>query len=189
MGLEDNKKNQNNNGKKKVGFLLFIGIFFMPYIFSWFTLKKGRSTLSKVLSFGWMAIFILSMAFAPPEPPKTAAGLEKLEQEKKEEEKKKWGREQKKYSSELTNAQIVCNSVIPQKFGDILSEAKPRKNILLGYKDGTIGQIGYKGSGKRVPASLSKDVRFRWTWSLPNGRFIKCLILDNGTYKISIEKL
>ncbi|MEN9911688.1 MAG: hypothetical protein RI956_132 [Pseudomonadota bacterium] len=37
--------------------MLGIGIFFIPVIFSWFTLRKGYSTLAKILSFVWLAIF------------------------------------------------------------------------------------------------------------------------------------
>ena len=96
--------------------------------------------------------------------------------------------ERKKYSAELTKAQTVCNSVIPQKFGRILKRVNPQKNILLGYKDETIGQIGYGGSGKKVVNALPKGVHFRWTWSLGDGRFIKCLIMSDRSYKISLER-
>lgn len=51
--------------KNPVGILLGIGIFIAPIIFAWFTLKKGRSTLSKILAFGWLALIILSMIMAP----------------------------------------------------------------------------------------------------------------------------
>ena len=33
--------------KKPVGVLLGIGIFLVPIVFAWFTLQKGRSTLSQ----------------------------------------------------------------------------------------------------------------------------------------------
>jgi hypothetical protein len=45
--------------KRSVGFLLGVGIFFLPYIFAWFTLRKGYSTLARVVSFGWMALVVL----------------------------------------------------------------------------------------------------------------------------------
>ncbi|OCG02869.1 hypothetical protein [Gilliamella sp. wkB112] len=38
---------------------LIIGIIFLPYIFSWFTLKKGYSKTSKIISFTWMFLSIL----------------------------------------------------------------------------------------------------------------------------------
>lgn len=41
-------------GKRPVSFLLGTGIFLMPYIFAWFTLRKGHSALSRVISFGWL---------------------------------------------------------------------------------------------------------------------------------------
>lgn len=39
--------------------LLTLGIVFFPYIFSWFTLRKGYSTLSRVLSFIWFTFCII----------------------------------------------------------------------------------------------------------------------------------
>ena len=35
----------------RTGVLLAIGIFIMPYIFSWFTLRKGYSNLTRIVSF------------------------------------------------------------------------------------------------------------------------------------------
>ena len=53
---------QGQDQKRKVGIGLGIGIFFLPFIFSWFTLRKGHSTLSKVLSLGWLGLAVISMA-------------------------------------------------------------------------------------------------------------------------------
>ncbi len=44
---------------KRVGLLLGIGILIMPYIFSWFTLRKGYSPRTRVVAFGWLAIIFL----------------------------------------------------------------------------------------------------------------------------------
>jgi uncharacterized membrane protein YvbJ len=44
--------------EKRVGILLGLGILFIPYIFSWFTLGKGYSIKDKVISFLWMIIVI-----------------------------------------------------------------------------------------------------------------------------------
>lgn len=49
------------NDSRKVSVLLGLGIFFLPYIFSWFTLRQGYTTLARVVSFGWMIILILMM--------------------------------------------------------------------------------------------------------------------------------
>ncbi len=40
--------------KREVGFLLGLGIFFYPMIFSWFTLRKGYSDRAKKVAFGWL---------------------------------------------------------------------------------------------------------------------------------------
>jgi hypothetical protein len=47
---------------RKVGFLLGLGIFFIPYIFSWFTLRKGHTTVSRGIAFAWMGLVIISLA-------------------------------------------------------------------------------------------------------------------------------
>jgi hypothetical protein len=47
--------------EKKITLLLFIGILFIPLIFSWFTLRKGHSTLSRCISFGWLILSIASL--------------------------------------------------------------------------------------------------------------------------------
>lgn len=45
---------------KNVGIMLGLGIFFMPHLFSWKTLKKGYSLRARVVSFGWMGFVILT---------------------------------------------------------------------------------------------------------------------------------
>lgn len=45
--------------KRKVGLMLGLGIFFLPIIFAWFLLRKGHSTRSRVIGFGWMILLIV----------------------------------------------------------------------------------------------------------------------------------
>lgn len=45
-----------------ISFLLGVGIFIMPYIFAWFTLRNGYTTRERLLSFVWMIIVILFIA-------------------------------------------------------------------------------------------------------------------------------
>ncbi len=47
------------NQQKKINPALVAGIFFMPVIFSWFTLKSGYSKLARYWSFGWLAFVLL----------------------------------------------------------------------------------------------------------------------------------
>lgn len=49
--------------ERKVSVILGIGIFIMPYIFAWFTLRSGYSSTARWISFIWM-IFILLIAMA-----------------------------------------------------------------------------------------------------------------------------
>jgi hypothetical protein len=64
---------------RKVGIGLFIGIVCLPWIFSWFTLRQGHSTSSRVLSLGWAAFTLWAVILPRPpisnavgEPPSTA---------------------------------------------------------------------------------------------------------------------
>lgn len=47
--------------EKKVGFLLFLGIFLFPFLFSWLTLRKGYSKKARFLSFIWLGFFVWAM--------------------------------------------------------------------------------------------------------------------------------
>ena len=48
-----------NSSKKKVGILLGLGIALVPMIFSWFTLRKGYTSIARGVSFGWLALVVL----------------------------------------------------------------------------------------------------------------------------------
>lgn len=44
--------------KRSVGIILGVGIIFLPYFFSWFTLRKGHTVISRVLAFSWLIILL-----------------------------------------------------------------------------------------------------------------------------------
>ncbi|KAF4557355.1 MULTISPECIES: hypothetical protein [Pseudomonas] len=45
-----------------MGILLVLGIFFVPFVFVWFLLRKGHSNLSRFIGFGYLAgVFLLPM--------------------------------------------------------------------------------------------------------------------------------
>jgi len=39
---------------------LAVGIFFLPYVFAWFTLKEGYSSQARWVSFGWLAFMVFA---------------------------------------------------------------------------------------------------------------------------------
>lgn len=47
--------------QKQVIFMLGIGIFLLPIIFAWFTLRQCYSTVSRAISMVWMVIYIFAM--------------------------------------------------------------------------------------------------------------------------------
>ncbi len=62
----------NNFKNKKVSIPLAIGIFLIPLIFAWFTLRKGYSTTARMISFGWLILGFIAFALIPT-PPKSGA--------------------------------------------------------------------------------------------------------------------
>lgn len=61
---------------REVSWQLGVGIFVLPIIFSWFTLRKGYSPIAKVMAFGWMfLLYFLSENgnFATPSATRPAA--------------------------------------------------------------------------------------------------------------------
>ena len=70
-GSKENARHSNNfipqetGGKtppptKNMSLLLALGIFFFPLFFSWITLQKGYSSLSKILALSWLGVFVFS---------------------------------------------------------------------------------------------------------------------------------
>ena len=62
---------QSSEGRTQIqavlNVLLIIGIVFLPFIFAWFTLRKGHSKLARIVSFTWMALSLILMAFEDKE--------------------------------------------------------------------------------------------------------------------------
>ena len=48
--------------RRPVGLALGFGIFLVPVIFAWFTLRKGYSSTAKVISFAWLAFSLIIFA-------------------------------------------------------------------------------------------------------------------------------
>lgn len=47
------------SGLRTVGLTLGIGIFLVPYVFSWFTLRRGYTKNAKIIAFLWLGIMCL----------------------------------------------------------------------------------------------------------------------------------
>lgn len=62
--MDNTNSIQQQKPVRKVSFLLGLGIFLLPIIFAWFTLRQGYRTQARVVSFFWL-IFTLIVAFAP----------------------------------------------------------------------------------------------------------------------------
>jgi hypothetical protein len=56
-------ESQSGERTERVGRALWLGIFFLPYIFAWFTLQGRYSTRARIFAFGWLALyFVLNVA-------------------------------------------------------------------------------------------------------------------------------
>lgn len=49
---------EQSDGTRKVSFLLGAGIVLMPYIFAWFTLRRGHTFTSRIVSFSWLLFIV-----------------------------------------------------------------------------------------------------------------------------------
>ncbi|PKM31603.1 MAG: hypothetical protein CVV07_00365 [Gammaproteobacteria bacterium HGW-Gammaproteobacteria-11] len=45
--------------ERKVGILLGLGIFIVPFIFVWFLLRNGHTPLARIVGFGWFGLAVL----------------------------------------------------------------------------------------------------------------------------------
>ncbi|HHF0503378.1 TPA: WYL domain-containing protein [Vibrio antiquarius] len=59
---------------KSVSVKLRLGIVLLPIVFSWFTLKKGYSTLSRVISFAWL-LFTMAVSASGDKQASTLVGI------------------------------------------------------------------------------------------------------------------
>ena len=57
--MSSNGNQPDSTKPKSVSIILIIGILFVPFIFSWFTLRKGHTTKAKAIAFGWFFVALL----------------------------------------------------------------------------------------------------------------------------------
>jgi hypothetical protein len=56
---QDTQTHADKSASRNVGAALGIGILLLPFLFAWFTLRKGYSKFARVLSLGWMFLILL----------------------------------------------------------------------------------------------------------------------------------
>lgn len=56
---QDTQTHADKSVSRNVGAALGIGILLLPFLFAWFTLRKGYSKLARVLSLGWMGLLVI----------------------------------------------------------------------------------------------------------------------------------
>lgn len=76
VNVKNHKLATNGNQKRSVGILLGIGILVFPIVFSWFLLRKGHSSLSRIIGFSWLALTIFGFSHTS-DTNKTTTSVEK----------------------------------------------------------------------------------------------------------------
>lgn len=61
---------------RKVSIPLAIGIFLLPIIFAWFTLRKGYGRVARATALSWMGVSVLVLVTAEPQDETLVAGNE-----------------------------------------------------------------------------------------------------------------
>ena len=73
---EDSIKLDSETAPKRIGFLLGAGIVILPFVFAWFTLRKGYGRVARFVSLGWlglvMAMLVSSMLSSAAESKRLA---------------------------------------------------------------------------------------------------------------------
>lgn len=70
---------ENIEEEKSVSIFLGIGIFLIPIIFSWFTLRKGHTKKAKIISFAWLVIIIIMFSISDDNKNKISQSSQKIE--------------------------------------------------------------------------------------------------------------
>lgn len=73
--------NNQNETNKKVGFGLGVGIAFLPYVFSWFTLQKGYSKAARIVSFVWLGVSLTALAVSEISPDHERSAVEVVQRQ------------------------------------------------------------------------------------------------------------
>jgi tRNA_anti-like len=73
--MVDAQTAQAKEEPRKVGVGLGIGIFLVPLVFAWFTLRKGHTTVSRGIALGWLAITLLIYGNANNKPHAASVAL------------------------------------------------------------------------------------------------------------------
>lgn len=58
-GFTPASSNAVSTEKRRVGFILGFGILVMPFIFSWFTLRKGHTKVARLVAFSWLVFLLI----------------------------------------------------------------------------------------------------------------------------------
>jgi hypothetical protein len=164
---------EQSKSTRSVGIPLGLGIFFMPLIFAWFTLRKGHSVLARVLALGWCGLLVLSVLVADgdknkrdKQPTNTASvqasneggvDTEALAQRKSEHERETLfcqilERTRKQYKE----ARALSNSIAKEKASAAAVQA--RKDALGDIPESFVGWVAQVKNVSALSSTLSLNV-------------------------------
>ncbi len=67
------RPNASAEQSRSVGFGLGAGIFLVPLVFAWFTLRKGHTKIARVVSFAWLAASLILVGMQGEQKPASSA--------------------------------------------------------------------------------------------------------------------
>ena len=160
---------QGNNQKRRLSSLLGIGIFMFPYVFAWFTLRKGYSKNLRIISFGWillLSVFVSYTNYSDKKQQEIAIQQAVKQQEERETQIREREaqikaeeariREKERMAFEEKRLEILSN------IKQALSEKKYKKAISLSkpyLKFGDQELIKYNQEAKTAIAEFEKAVK------------------------------
>lgn len=130
---------QNTAQETSVGFPLGLGIFFLPYIFAWFLLRKKYrySKIAKVISFGWMIALVLIAV--TPKAPITAEQAEAARTNRDQAIAQKANDERQQLVNQLAAMPSVTST-----------------DLALAYEDNSVAADGkFKGKQYKISGTIS----------------------------------
>jgi hypothetical protein len=191
-----NEQKEAAAGGRKVGAALGIGILLLPFVFAWFTLRKGFSKVARIVSLGWMIVlFALLGSNAEKNSAETVAensmeaattsGPEEYEENVSNvEEERAPPNAAKRFSAGVYEANVpnsYCANGNEQNGVTCLTSISDWEYLCLNVKQlnnpeyGNIAEVWAKGYGSKADAELAANNAYSvgnvsWDKTRPSGK-------------------
>lgn len=144
------------SAKRKVGFMLGLGIFFLPIVFAWFLLRDGHTKRARIIGFVWLALACLVAINRSNEAPQTESTTSNT-------------------TSAETDSAKPQQSTLEQIFGDFpaCDSDQAAETIIAAMEDAPLGRVYglsiIKIRGANQVSSTATEMKCAGTAVLNNG--------------------